>query len=126
MSPLTYKGITLRSVLYYIAISMVTILFVGYAVFQARFILAGPVVTLQNVPESIQNQRLINLEGIAENIVFLTLNGRQIYTDKNGYFKEALVLENGYTIATLQAHDRYGHERSYTQEFVYTPALTSR
>ena len=123
MSPLLYKGITLRKILYYICISIVICLFVGYAVFQARFLIAGPVITLQNSPDTVQTQRLITLEGIVQNIVFITLNGRQIYTDKNGYFKEALVLENGYTVATLQAHDRYGRSRSYTQEFVYTPPV---
>jgi len=99
-------------------------LFVGYALFQARFLIEGPVVTLHNLPQVTQTQRTVILEGTAQNIVRITLNGRQIYTDKDGYFKETLVLENGYTIATLQAHDRYGRERSYTQEFVYTsPAV---
>jgi hypothetical protein len=87
--------------------------------FQARFILTGPVLTFTNLPEAVQTQRVVKLEGLAENIVFITLNGRQIYTDKDGYFKEALVLENGYTVATVQASDRYGRSRSYTKEFVY-------
>ena len=126
MSPLIYKRITLRNILYYVSIFAVACIFIGYAIFQARFLLTGPVLTFENIPETVQTQRVVILEGLAENIVFITLNGRQIYTDKNGYFKEALVLENGYTIATLQAHDRYGRSRSYTQEFVYTPALTSR
>ena len=120
MSPIIYKGITLRNILYYACVLTVSCLFIGYALFQARFLLTGPVVTLIHSPQTVQSERLIALEGSAENIVYLTLNGRQIYTDKNGYFKEALVLENGYTVATLQAHDRYGRSRSYTQEFVYT------
>lgn len=124
MSPLLYQGITLRSILYYASILVVSLLFIGYALFQARFLLSGPVLTFENTPETIQTQRMVTLEGLAKNIVFITLNGRQIYTDKNGYFKEALVLENGYTIATLQAHDRYGRSRSYKQEFVYTPPGT--
>ena len=121
MSPLIYNGITLRKVLYYVCLLIVSCLLIGYTMFQARFLLAGPVVTLINPPEQVQTQRQITLEGTARNIAYLTLNGRQIYTDKNGYFKEALVLENGYTITTLQAHDRYERSRSYTQEFVYTP-----
>lgn len=120
MPPLIRREITLRNILYYTGIALVICAFIGYAIFQARFLLTGPVITLQNIPEVVQTERLITLEGTAQNIVYLTLNGRQIYTDKNGYFKEALVLENGYTIATLQAHDRYGRSRSYTQEFVYT------
>lgn len=124
MSPLTRKEISFRAILYYSGIFLTIGVFVCYALFQARFILAGPQITFTNQPATIQTERLITLEGTAKNIVRLTLNGRQIYTDKDGYFKEALVLENGYTVATLQAHDRYKHERSYTQEFVYTPSLT--
>ncbi len=127
MSPLPYTSLPLRSILYYLSVTIVFIVFMGYAIFQARFLIEGPIVTLQNTPQTVQEQRIVTLEGTAQNIVFLSLNGRQIYTDKNGYFKEALVLENGYTIATLQAKDRYGRVRSYTEEFVYTPALiTSR
>ena len=121
MFSFAHKEVSLRSILYYVSISLVIALFVGYAVFQARFLIAGPVVTLINPPQTVQTQRLITLEGTVQNIVFLTLNGRQIYTDKSGYFKEDLVLENGYTIATLQANDRYGRSRSYEQEFVYAP-----
>jgi len=124
VNPLIPQGITLRSLLYYVGLGIVVCLLVGYALFQARFILAGPQIILNNVPETEQTQRLVHLEGTARNIVRITLNGRLIYTDKNGYFKEALVLENGYTVATLQAHDRYGNTRSYTQEFVYSSPET--
>jgi hypothetical protein len=77
------------------------------------------VITLENVPDTIQVERVVMLQGSAENIAFLSLNGRQIYTDKKGYFQETLVLENGYTVATVQAQDRYGRSSSYTKEFVY-------
>ena len=121
MSSLIKKEITLRNILYYIFLFGVILLFIGYALFQARFLLAGPVITFINLPAVVQNERLIMLEGTAQNIVRMTLNGRQIYTDKNGHFKEALILENGYTIATIQVQDRYGRSRSYVQKFVYTP-----
>ena len=124
MPSLGRTELSLRSILYYLSISLVIALFVGYAIFQARFLIAGPIVTLLHPPQTVQTQRVITLEGNTQNITYLTLNGRQIYTNKDGYFKEALVLENGYTIATLQAHDRYGRSRSYVQEFVYTPQET--
>lgn len=119
MSPIIYRGITLRNILYYVSILIVSCLFIGYAVFQARFLLVGPVITLENIPDTIQVERVVMLQGSAENIAFLSLNGRQIYTDKKGYFQETLVLENGYTVATVQAQDRYGRSSSYTKEFVY-------
>lgn len=81
----------------------------------------GPQITLHDVPEIRQNQRQIELTGAAYNISRLWLNDRPIYTDAQGNFKEALVLENGYTVATLRAEDRYGRETTVTQAFVYAP-----
>ena len=87
--------------------------------FQARFLLAGPQIFVQTLPVA-QQERLITLQGQARNIVSITLNGRRIFTDKDGNFKEALVLENGYTIATLEAEDRYGRKTRHAETFVYT------
>lgn len=93
-----------------------------YIVFQARFLIIGPQIVLRNEPWAVQNQRQIFLEGDAFNISRLWLNDRPIYTDAQGNFKEALVLENGYTVATLRAEDRYGRETTIARPYVYTPA----
>lgn len=94
----------------------------GYILFQARFLIAGPQITLTEEPVRMQNERIIYLSGNARNITKITLNGRQIFTDERGYFREALVLENGYTIATIAAVDRYGRETREVRSFIYTPA----
>ncbi len=95
---------------------------ISYIVFQARFLIAGPQITLRNEVSILQNNRVVTLEGTAVNITHLWLNDRPIYTDEVGNFKEALVLENGYTIATLRAKDRYGRETRVVRPYVYTPA----
>jgi hypothetical protein len=119
MSPITHSRFTFRTLLIYSFIAACAVAFIVYVLFQARFLLAGPQIFLSSVPTA-SEERLITLEGQAKNIIRMSLNGRQIYTDKNGYFKEALVLENGYTVATLEAQDRYGRITKHTQEFVYT------
>ncbi len=93
-----------------------------YILFQARFLITGPQIILKNEPTVEQNVRTITLEGTALNITHLWLNDRQIYTDEHGNFKESLVLENGYTITTLKAKDRYGRETKVVRSYVYTPA----
>jgi hypothetical protein len=93
-----------------------------YITFQARHLIVGPQITLVEEPELRQNQRQIFLSGDAYNISHLWLNDRPIYTDAQGNFKEALILENGYTVATLRAEDRYGRETKITKQFVYSPA----
>lgn len=124
MNPLLNTKLSLRSLLYYSAVTVALCLVIGYTLFQARFILTGPVIVMGNDPQTVQNQRVVTLEGSTENIVKLALNGRQIFTNKEGEFTETLVLENGYTITTLEAHDRYGRTRTYTQKFVYVPTET--
>jgi len=120
MSPLTqHHGLTLRTVLMYLCIFVCIGSFAFYVLFQARLLIAGPQISIVS-QESVHADRLITLEGQAKNIVRITLNGRQIYTDKYGNFKEALVLENGYTVATLQAEDRYGRVTHHTETFVLT------
>lgn len=93
--------------------------FLVYVIFQARFLLEGPRISLIVEPPALQTNRVVTLEGKTKNIVFLSLNGREIYTDKSGYFKEAVVLENGYTITTLEARDRYGRVTKLERHFVY-------
>ena len=93
----------------------------SYVMFQARFLIIGPQITLTNNPSFLHNEQRVFLSGAAYNITHLWLNGRPIYTDAQGNFKEALILENGYTVATLRAEDRYGRETVLTRSFVYAP-----
>jgi len=94
----------------------------AYVLFQARFLITGPQINLTTEPDTQQNERVVTLEGTTHNITHLWLNDRPIFTDENGNFKEALILENGYTITTLRAKDRYGRETEVKRSFVYTPA----
>lgn len=96
----------------------------AYTGWQARFLLAGPQVNITTAPAFTQHDRVVYLEGNAENIVRMTLNGRQIFTDESGQFREMVVLENGYTTATIEAQDRYGRTVQTSQAFVYEPATT--
>ena len=125
MSPQTAKLCPLRCVIRTLFILGIIGLFGWYLSYQARFILEGPVVEFEELPAFTQSERQVVLEGQARNIVALTLNGREIYTDQSGYFKEALILENGYTVATITARDRYGRTRSYEEAFVYTDPLNN-
>lgn len=93
-----------------------------YISYQARFLIIGPRITLTTEVPMLQNSRQITLTGQAENISRLWLNGRSIFTNRNGQFTAAVILENGYTVTTLVAEDRYGRSTTITRPFVYTPA----
>jgi hypothetical protein len=89
--------------------------------FQARNFINGPVIELEGTYDVVQHERVVPIRGTAQNIVKLTLNGREITTDKEGVFSEEIVLESGYTVMTLEAFDRFGRETEVTREFVFTP-----
>lgn len=120
------EPINLGAYIRYGILAIFVLIFCGYLLWQGRFLLLGPNVTFSQVPALVQESRTVTLQGTAANIVRITLNGREISTTPDGYFAEEIVLENGYTISTITAYDRYGRKRSYTQEFVYTPAFSDR
>ncbi len=97
-------------------------LVVWYVHFQARNFLNGPRITLEDGNTIFHNEQRIQLTGNAENLVMLTLNGKEIHTDENGDFTHLLVLEHGYTIMTLEAQDRFGRTTHITKEYVYAPS----
>lgn len=111
--------VTAEHVLRFLLLAVFLGAILWYLIFQSRNLIQGPTITLTTETGGVQSERVITLEGVAENIVSLSLNGRQIHTDQKGAFTEALVLENGYTIMTLTAEDRYGRSTSLSRSFVY-------
>ncbi len=116
------RHLELRTVLKVLGFGFVALTLLGYITFQARFLLIGPVVTLSSELQPVYNERMVEVSGNAFNISAITLNGRPVYIDEQGVFRESLVLENGYTIMTIRAEDRYGRTTTLTRSFVYRPA----
>lgn len=121
MAPLVVPGFTLGTVLKILGIVLLTGFILWYVLFQARNFLNGPVIELQGDYPTVAHTRVLPIEGTARNIVKLTLNGREITTTKEGAFAEHVVLENGYTVLTLEAFDRFGRSTSVAKEFVFVP-----
>lgn len=51
---------------------------------------------------------ITQITGDARNATFLSLNGREIFIDKEGRFKEDISLPAGYSVITLFAEDKLG------------------
>lgn len=92
---------------------------IGYAFWQGRNLINGPELSITSEPAVVQNGRVVYLEGVAENVTALYLNGRSIVTDQHGKFTEGIVLENGYSVVSLDAHDRFGREIHWEKPVVY-------
>jgi len=95
-------------------ISLLVIIIVVYSLFQAQKLLTGPVIEVYTPQNgATYNQTLIEIDGRALNIAYLNMNGRRIFTDKDGYFKEKLLLSPGYNIIKLDAVDKF---KKYTEK----------
>lgn len=92
-------------------VAVVAVLFAGYVLFQARYLVLGPQVWI-NSPENgeVVSEEAVTVSGGARNIAWIELNGRQIFTNENGAWEEKLLVSDGLSIMTLLVRDRFGRE----------------
>jgi hypothetical protein len=121
MGPISHQSFTPRDAVRVLFVAILTCGFAYYAYFQAHNLILGPSLTLSEEQSQLQHEMLVELRGVAENVVTLTVNGKPITTNERGVFMHPLVLEQGYTIVTLIATDRYGRTATLTRSFVYQP-----
>ncbi len=117
--------LTLSSIIKWALLGLGIALLVWYGLFQARFLIAGPTITLDESVVASYTEPVARLTGTAQNVTSLTLNDRPIFVNEEGVFDELLVLEHGYTIMTLKAYDRYGRSVEIVRSLTYTPAYTT-
>ena len=90
-----------------------------YGHYQAREFMRGPQITIASPGNGhMVDETFITLRGEAHNIAFLSLNGRQIYTDTEGRFSESLLLYPGYNIITIEATDAFNRTQTRQIEIV--------
>ena len=91
-----------------------------YGLYKAKAFLEGPSITIesplngQGVEES-----FTEIIGKTSNISTLFLNGRQIFTDKEGRFREDLLLAEGYNIIEVSGADKFGRATKEKLELVF-------
>ena len=116
------KELTLGNSIQPLSILILVVVVAFYVQFQARNLLSGPTILLQN-ESGVTEEEVVIISGNAQNIVELHLNGKTIHTNEQGDFRELILLPQGYNIVTVSAEDRFGRTTSLTREYVYKPAL---
>lgn len=91
-----------------------------YGLYKAKAFLSGPNITIE-YPSNGQGikQSFTEIIGKTSNISSLFLNGRQIFTDKDGNFKGDLLLADGYNIIELSGADKFGRKVKEKLELVF-------
>ncbi len=102
-----------------IIITVLIIIFAGYGFYEAKCFLTGPKIELVSPAKGTELEKSdIEIKGKASNISLLYLNGRQIFTDTNGDFKENILLAKGNNIIEVSAKDKFGREINKLLEVV--------
>jgi hypothetical protein len=90
-------------------IALAVLLVVGYGLFEARRIIAGPEITVLSPQDgSATSSALVTIVGRVQNISFLTINDKPAFADEEGKFVYRYSPPVGYTVATVAATDRFG------------------
>jgi hypothetical protein len=87
------------------------ILLTSYSLFEARALIIGPQIWITSPKNggTFENS-LVTMEGQSRNIAWISLNGRQIFTDESGAWNEKVIVSPGLSIMTVSARDRFGRE----------------
>lgn len=71
------------------------------------------------------NSALVEVAGNAKNSTYISLNGREIFIDKEGNFSEKVGLLPGLSIISIEARDKLGKEDIKKFEIVYGESAES-
>jgi hypothetical protein len=83
--------------------------FVIYFIYEAQDLLYGLSARILYPPDgALVTNSVIQVEGQVKGAAFINLNGRKIYADERGNFKEEFILADGLNILELTAQDRFG------------------
>ncbi len=104
-----------------LALGVIT-LTVGYGIFNARTLMLGPVLTVTHPqPGDTLTDTLLSVDGRAENVTRVRIDGRPIALDGSGAFSETLVTPEGYSTIVIEAENRFGQRTRNVVEFVGKP-----
>ena len=103
-----------------IALVAFFLLIIGYAYFEARALLWGPSITVPT-NTTIVHERFIHIQGSADHIASISMNGKDIAVTEAGAFDEPYLLSPGYNRIILEAKDKYGNKTSKVVGITYVP-----
>lgn len=92
----------------------------AYSYYQTRGYLRGPLLELtEPINNSTHYESNVKIKGNAKNISYISMNGRQIFTDPSGNFEERILLSKGYNIISISTKDKYERKNQKTLKLVY-------
>ena len=111
-----------KKVIKILAISIFVIGILGYGLWQMRDLLLGIDFRIDTIQDgTVYANPEIKIAGIAKNSKKVTLNGREIYLNKDWRFNETIILLVGYNIITVEATDKFNRINKKTYQLIFQP-----
>lgn len=112
-----------KDVPFWFTLSMFTLLFIfiGFLAYKNLREVSGGVNIEAKIDKDENTSSLFTLKGNAKHATFITINGREIYIQKNGDFKERIAMPDGYSVVTIFARNKFGKDVEKKIE-LYTPS----
>ncbi len=93
---------------------------VVFALFNSRELLFGvKIKDISIVNGAKLTEDKLEVTGNAKHALKLSLNGREISINKDGYFKETIVLLPGYNVIAIRALDKFKHVDEKNYQLMY-------
>lgn len=92
----------------------------GYALFELRGAFIGPSISIETKEVFVHDPYVV-IQGKAERITVLTLNGATIPVTESGVFKEPVLLAPGYNVVDIEASDASHRTAKKRLTIVYEP-----
>jgi len=92
----------------------------SYTYYKTKDLLKGVVLEINGFKDGQTfAEPLLALSGLARNATRMTINGREIFIDKNANFEEKLLLLPGYNILEIKAEDKFGKKVEKHYQLTY-------
>ncbi len=114
------KNIKKKSVKWWVGAVSCMILFIAigsFAYLKTDFLFNG--VQIRATIDHTNNSPLVQVRGRANHAVYISINGREIYIDKDGTFTEPIALLPGLSVVTINAQDKFGKTSEKKMELMY-------
>jgi hypothetical protein len=108
-----------------IALAVFFLAVIAYAYYEARGLLFGPAIDISTQTIAATNSAYILIQGQANHIASLMVDGNPIQVTETGAFQEPYVLARGVNRIVFDAKDAYGNATEKVIEIVYTPSATT-
>ena len=93
-----------------IAVILLIIATVAYAVIRSKTLFLGPPITIITPAPHARVPQIVTVVGVTEQATYLTVNDQRVHPDAEGHFEKTLVLPVGYTVVQVYTRNRHARE----------------